>query len=298
MNADRPWALILAGGDGTRLQGLTQAISGCPMPKQYCRLYGSRTLLEATLARAGRFATSDHIAAIVNQDHLEFCAQQVRALPLANLVWQPCNRDTGPGIVLALLHLMQRAPQAVVAMLPSDHFVDDDAAFVAHLERARAVVAAAPDAVTLLGIVPDAPDPGLGYITLAGESRTAAGAFAVAAFHEKPDSATAARLIRDGALWNSFAMVFRVARMLELLEHEVPEEVERVRRACACPRAMAREYARLPAWNFSHRFLSQIASQLAVVRADGLFWSDWGTPAAIARTFARLNQTPPWPLGS
>src|SRR5512147_1483715 len=95
-------ALLLAGGDGMRLQELTREIAGAPIPKQYCRLLQGSSLLEATLSRAQLFTSRERIKVVVNQDHLKLAKEQLRTLPDSNIFVQPSNRDTGPGMIFAL----------------------------------------------------------------------------------------------------------------------------------------------------------------------------------------------------
>lgn len=118
-----------------------------------------------------------------------------------------------------------------------------------------------------------------------------AAAFDVTAFHEKPSPACAARLIAEGALWNSFVMVFRAEWMLELLARIVPAAVARL--PAEAGHDVAHVYRSLPPWNFSRDFLARVPEHLVVVRADGTGWSDWGTPEAVARTLAALGQDMP-----
>src|ERR1051325_9721028 len=122
-------ALILAGGDGTRLQELTRWIAGTPIPKQCCRLLGGRSLLEATLRRAQSFAPRERTTVIVNENHLDVGWEQVQTLPAENILIQPRNRDTGPGLLFSLLHLARRDPHGTVAVFPSDHYVGNEAVF-------------------------------------------------------------------------------------------------------------------------------------------------------------------------
>src|SRR6058998_290404 len=91
----RLWALVLAGGDGTRLQALTRVIAGAPIPKQYCRIVGDRSLLETTLARIAPLVPPERTLAIVNREHLALATPQLRALPGWNVIVQPQNRETG-----------------------------------------------------------------------------------------------------------------------------------------------------------------------------------------------------------
>jgi len=290
------WTLVLAGGDGTRLQDLTRRIVGKPIPKQYCRLLDERSLLETTLARIAPLAAPSHTLVVANENHLALARPQLGALPPGNLVIQPSNRDTGPGLLLSLLTLAARSPRAYVAVFPSDHYVADAHGFLAAVAHAVRVVHVLPDRVAMLGIPPEHPDPGLGYIEPSaplpppweGE------VFQVASFHEKPDPGAAAHLVARGGLWNSFVMAFRVDRMLDLLWRIRSADVARMCGAFGRPTALGALYKSLEPWNFSRDFLARIPSQLVVVRADRTGWSDWGTPESIERTLCTLNRTPPW----
>jgi mannose-1-phosphate guanylyltransferase len=287
--------LILAGGDGARLQDLTREISGAPIPKQYCRLLGTQSLLEATLRRTQYFAPRDRTIVVVNRDHLPIAGEQLHGLSPENILVQPCNRDTGPGLLFALLHLARRDPAAVVAVFPSDHYVGNDRAFIAHVERGARIVKRCPDKMVILGIHPDAAEPGYGYITPAQALRVGGDvAFQVQAFQEKPSAESAARLCRQGGLWNSFVMLFRLDRLLAIIRSAVPEELHRMATIAERPDLIQDGYLDLPAWNFSSRVLAHIPQYMVVVAVDDVYWSDWGTFSSIERTITALNLTPAW----
>src|SRR5574340_907679 len=120
------WTVVLAGGDGTRLQELTRQITGSPIPKQYCRILGRRSMLEAPLTRTQSYAPLDRMVVIANRNQPAIAREQLRTVPTNNIVVQPSNRDTGPGLLLALLAVARRAPDATVAVFPSDHYVGED----------------------------------------------------------------------------------------------------------------------------------------------------------------------------
>src|SRR5437867_5873226 len=88
---DRLWALVLAGGDGTRLQALTRLIAGAPIPKEYCRIVGDRSLLETTLARIAPLVPRERTLAVVNRGHLPLARPQVAAIPASNVLVQPAE---------------------------------------------------------------------------------------------------------------------------------------------------------------------------------------------------------------
>lgn len=290
------WALVLAGGDGMRLRELTEMLAGEPIPKQYCRITGDRSMLEATLARIAPLVAAERTLVVVNRNHLTFATAQLAGLPAGNVLVQPCNRDTGPGILWSLLELERRSPGAHVAMFPSDHFVANDAAFRACVRRAARVVDEFPDKLALLGIEPDHAAPGYGYVVpsaaLPLDDRVPA--YHVATFREKPDRALARRILRRGALWNSLVMVFRAARVLELLAAVRPESHREIAAAGDDAGALARVYASAAPWNFSSDFLAHVPHEMIVLRAEETGWSDWGTRQAIERTFAALKQPLPW----
>jgi mannose-1-phosphate guanylyltransferase len=292
--AERRWALVLAGGDGTRLQRLTRVIAGAPIPKQYCRIAGERSLLEATLGRITPLTGHAGTLVIVNQNHLPLARPQLSRVPEANVVVQPRNLDTGPGVLLGLLTLAGRDADATVAVFPSDHHVRNEAAFRRHVSHmCRLVEERYPERLALLGVGPDRPDSELGYIAPGARLVGCATAFEVAAFHEKPARRAALEVIRRGGLWNSFVMVGRVRHLLALLRQVRSADVARLEPLPA-REALARCYDHLASWNFSRDFLAHVAPHLLVTRADDLGWSDWGTPEAIERTFAAMGWRPAW----
>ncbi|HEY8516712.1 MAG TPA: sugar phosphate nucleotidyltransferase [Candidatus Binatia bacterium] len=295
-NPPELWALVLAGGDGRRLQELTRRLAGRPIPKQYCRIAGDRSMLEATLDRIAPLVPRERTLVIVNRDHLDLARSQLAGLPPENMLVQPSNRDTGPGLLWSLLALERRAPGALLATLPSDHYIADDSAFRECVRRTADVIDERPGKLGLIGIRPEEPSPEYGYVlpaTRLAAERTPP-VFEVAAFAEKPPRARARAIVRQGGLWNSFVMVFRTARMLELLSRVRPRDHDAMRALASDAAALERHYASLEPWNFSTDFLSRVVPELLVLQADGLGWSDWGTPRSIERTFAAMNVVPPW----
>jgi len=287
-------ALLLAGGDGKRLQDLTREVAGVPIPKQYCRLLHGSSLLEATVTRAHLFAPRDRITVIVNHSHLPLAMEQLRALPAANILVQPLNRDTGPGLAFALLQIEKIHPDAIVAVFPTDHYIDEDRMFVAHVLHAVSLIARAPDKVAVLGVVPDRPETGYGYILPDGPLENYPRAYRVKTFSEKPALAGAREILSRGGLWNTFVMVFKISRMLELLSQFFPDDLHMLSLLREAPEKAADVYKTIGAWNLSTQVLARIPKHLILVEVANVRWSDWGTRESVERTYRALNLVPSW----
>jgi mannose-1-phosphate guanylyltransferase len=293
---DDPVALLLAGGDGKRLLDLTTEITGAPIPKQYCRLWHGSSLLQTAILRASLLTSLDRISVIVNQDHLRFAGEQLSELLPSNILVQPSNQDTGPGIVFALLRLERNYPNAIVAVFPTDHYISNDSAFVAHVLQARDTILEMPDKVALLGIVPDRPETGYGYVVPASPLQSLAKNYRVQAFVEKPDIGSARRIMAQGALWNTFVMVFRLSRALELVCEVMPQYFDKLSQLQKYPEKAPDLYRSLQPWNFSRQILEAIPEHLILHEVADVHWSDWGTRESIERTYESLHVVPFWKM--
>jgi mannose-1-phosphate guanylyltransferase len=292
-------ALLLAGGDGMRLRDLTCKIAGSPIPKQYCRLWKESSLLETTISRAGLFVPHDRIHVVINKNHIDLAKDQTRDLPESNIIVQPLNRDTGPGMIFALLQLARIHPDAIVAVFPTDHYVDNDWAFIMHVFHAVNMISRMPDKIAMLGMVPDRPESGYGYILPSGPLEIAGctyrgKSYYVENFAEKPNSAAAQEIIRRGGLWNTFVMVFKLSRMLELLSDLVPNEFAALAGLRDGPAKATDIYETLKPWNLSRQILARIPQHSIVLKVANVSWSDWGTRESVERTYKALKLAPFW----
>jgi len=290
------WALVLAAGSGTRLSGLTADGNGMSVPKQFCSLTGGASLLEETLARASTITAPDQTAIVVAAEQRRFWEGALANLPDENVIVQPRNRGTANGILLGLSAILERDPDAIVTILPSDHYVARESVLGAALERAVAAIEASSSAsITFLGIVPDAADPELGYI-VPGALRPD-GTRAVAHFVEKPPLGVAKRLVRQRALWNSFIIVARASAIVALIERRFPVEVlcfrslwRQTRLTERFAREAARLYEKLPEIDFSRHIVEGADAPLGVVAVPRCGWSDLGTPQRVGDALARLGR--------
>lgn len=295
-------AIILAGGEGMRLRSLTRRIAGDERPKQFCPFVGGETLLDRTRVRVARSVRPDRTCLILTRSHESFYAPLLGKGPLGPLVVQPCGRGTAPAILYGLLRVAETGPQDAVALFPSDHYVSDDARFMAHVEAALGAVEAHPDLVLLLGIEAEGPEAQYGWIE-AGERMLAQPhypVYQVRRFWEKPPEALAQILFERGCLWNSFVLVARVPALLASMRAALPDlygafvSVWLQRSSLGEAQAMRSLYARLPSTNFSDAVLGSDPGHLAVLPVRGVRWSDWGEPARVLRTLSALGIHPTW----
>src|SRR5215472_6898532 len=132
-----PWAVILAGGEGTRLRALTARITGDARPKQFCPLFeNGETPFDRTAARAQLLTRSDRLVAVTTRQHEKFYPATIADLAPGRLVVQPDNRGTAAAILYALVRVDSLAGDELVAVLPADHHVSDEVAFVRQLQDA------------------------------------------------------------------------------------------------------------------------------------------------------------------
>ena len=210
-------AVILAGGGGTRLWPWT----GPDLPKPLLPLGGGgRTLLGATLDRLAGVVPPGRVRALAAPALGAVLAAGEPRLGAENLWVEPSPWDTGPAVALAMRRVLAEDPAAVVAILPADHRVGDEARFAAAL--ASAADAARAGELALLGVAPDQPSTRFGYLQLTDE-RAAGGTTVVGRFVEKPDPERAQALLADGALWNAGMFVWRADVFWAELERRCPE---------------------------------------------------------------------------
>ncbi|MBX7458296.1 NTP transferase domain-containing protein [Qipengyuania sp. 1NDH17] len=264
--------VILCGGSGTRLW----PVSTPEKPKPFLQLLGERTLFQQALDRVADRSLFATPLVVAGEAHRQWVAEQAGNHAL---IVEPCARNTAPAIALAAARL---DPETLMLACPSDHYIADESAFRDAVHTASEL--AADGNLVSLGIEPDRPETGYGYIergeVLGAGHRTAR-------FVEKPDEATAAAYLADGNfVWNAGIFVFRAGQLLDELAQFRPEMAELVRSAVEEGREKGDTF--LPAEaSFSAIAAESIDYALmentrhaAVVTAD-MGWSDIGSWKAL-----------------
>ena len=267
-------AVLLAGGSGTRFWPLSRA----RRPKQFLPLATDKTLLAETSARVEELAGAAHTWVVCGRDHAAAAREALPTLPPAHLVVEPAARNTAPAIGLAAVEVSREDPSATLVVLPSDHHIAQPEAFREAL-RTAVRVAQGGDLVTL-GIPPTRPETGYGYLRRGAEREK--GVYAVEAFVEKPDAATAGKYLRDPAYsWNAGIFVFRADALLEAIREHLPAVHEALARIARDPAALAEAFPRVPSISIDYGVMEK-AKRIALVDPGPIGWSDVGSFAALS----------------
>lgn len=300
------WGLVLAAGDGKRLRSYARQVSGKELPKQYVNFIGRRSMLEHTFQRVERLVPKERLLTIVGRHHLahQEVRRQLSTLPANNVIVQPENKETGPGILLPLMHLHRRDAEAIIAVFPSDHFILHEECFIEYVRVAARSVNQAPERIILLAVKAQEPETEYGYIVARDvlDKSCSLGTRRIAAFIEKPDANLAHKLMMTGGLWNTMTMVFKLKTLLDLFRALLPGiylNFGRVLDAIGTPgehKTVSDVYEHLEPVNFSKGIMEQIATrfpeQLAVLAVHNVVWSDWGSEARIRETIRKLHLSP------
>lgn len=276
--------VILSGGTGTRLWPVSRE----GMAKQLLPLTDELTMLQKTLSRVvgqpgfgAPMVVGSHAVRFTIKEQVEKIA------PQAMIVLEPVRRDTMPAVLLAATIAAAEDENAVLAVMPSDHIVTGEDEFRAAVRTAAARVEQA--GIAVIGVKPTEPATGYGYIRPGAASGE--GVMAVERFVEKPDAATAAKLIAEGCLWNAGLFCFRAGWLIEAIAKLYPEDVSRMAEAV---RRMHSDlgmfipgdaFGDVHAISFDHAFMEKTRD--AHVVAAGFTWSDVGDWNALWKVAAK-----------
>ncbi|GGS35658.1 mannose-1-phosphate guanylyltransferase [Deinococcus knuensis] len=273
------YPVILAGGSGERFWPLSRKSK----PKQFLTLESSgRSLLQTTAERltTGLPGGLERLMVVTANEHRSHVLEHLPELPLENLLVEPVPRDTAAAILYGALTVHRDDPDAVMGVFPADHRIDDPAAFAATLERAVAY-AQAHDVLVTLGMQPQYPATGYGYIEK-GEQDAQTGVYRVQRFAEKPDADTAQGFLDTGNyLWNSGMFIWKVSTILAAFETLVPDLYGPMADAAKVRGGLRQVYPDLPKISVDYAILER-AQNVAVIPAS-FGWDDLGDWNALER---------------
>ena len=264
-------AVILAGGAGTRLRPL----SSDDLPKQFLRLWGGRSLIQLTYDRLVHLLPSDAIFVSTNERYRPLCREHLPEVPDGNIIAEPARRNTAPAIALSCFAIATRfGDDVTIAVLASDHFIQDEPEFVRVLDRAYAF-AAAQDMLVTVGITPTEPHTGFGYLelgeTIDGEVSR------LLRFTEKPARDQAEAFLRAGNYsWNASMFVWRADVFRREIESVAP----------GIAGVTQETYESMPNISIDYALMEKTAN-VATIRGN-FGWSDVGSWSALRASGAEI----------
>ncbi|TYP93753.1 mannose-1-phosphate guanylyltransferase [Fodinibius salinus] len=214
-------AVIMAGGSGTRFWPRSTDAK----PKQFLNIFGNKTMLQATVDRINSLIPADRVWVITNQKYVDLVQDQLPDVPEQNIVGEPVAKDTAPCVALAAALIHEQDSDGTMMVLPADHQVTEPDEFIDTLKSAEAK-AQADDSLVTIGIKPDRPETGYGYIEFdkdKSEEYNGREIKKVNQFREKPDLVTARQFIHSGNfLWNSGMFIWKTSTILDQFNQHLP----------------------------------------------------------------------------
>jgi mannose-1-phosphate guanylyltransferase len=286
------YAVVLAGGGGTRLWPLSRPES----PKPFLKLLGGGTLIQQTVARLAPLVSPLDVYVIAERRHLGLVAEQLPAVPAANRIGEPVGRNTAAAIALAA-ELIDRPDDEVMLVLPADAYIADEAGYRAALAAAGEL--ARGGSLVTLGVAPSGPETGYGYVLAKPPAREVAGrpTFAVDRFVEKPTVERAAELLATGlASWNAGIFAWTRATIRDRLERHSPDILGAVRAIVAngTIEAVDSTYPSIRATSIDYAVMepASLEGGVAVVPMS-VGWTDLGSWAALRDAWRDAAGEPP-----
>jgi mannose-1-phosphate guanylyltransferase len=276
------FAVIMAGGSGTRFWPASQP----HYPKQFLKITSDRTMLEETLARVELFTTLERTSVVVGQIHTPVTERLLQGTPVQTII-EPTGRNTSACIGLAAIHLKRQDAKAPMIVLPADAYIRDVAAFAAAIKAAAAV--SLNGSIVTLGLIPNRPEIGYGYLQTGAEQGAAQGLpyCKVARFVEKPDGPKAMQYLASGDyFWNSGIFIFTPETILQEIAEHLPQlyaglcEIESAIGATDYAAVLHRVYPALESISIDYGVMERTRRPIYMLKGD-FGWSDVGSWQAL-----------------
>ncbi|MBI5249635.1 MAG: mannose-1-phosphate guanylyltransferase [Desulfomonile tiedjei] len=275
--------VIMAGGSGTRFWPQSRRA----LPKQLLSIVGNKTMIRATVDRILPVTPAERIMIVAGDSCVDQIRAQIPELKPESIVAEPQGRNTAPCIALAAYKLAKESSDAVMAVLPADHLIGNESDF-RRILRTACDAAVMGDFLITLGIVPDRPETGYGYIEMGQKALAVNGTdiFQVKSFAEKPDPVTAANYISQGNyMWNSGMFIWKVSAIIRAFEAHLPavssvlESILPQLNTPEEPAALKRVYGSLENISIDYAIMEK-ADQVVTIPMD-VQWNDVGSWASL-----------------
>lgn len=276
-------ALIMAGGRGERFWPKSRQ----NLPKQFLSLTDDgKTMIQLTVERIMPLVEVGDIYISTNQDYKKLVMEQLPQIPEENILCEPVGRNTAPCIGLGAVHIAKKYGDAVMLVLPSDHLIKYNAIFLSTLEDACKTAEQGANLVTI-GITPDAPETGYGYIKFLPDQLLGR-AYRVDRFVEKPDLETAKEYVAsEQYLWNSGMFIWKVSTILENLREYLPAVYDGLGRIQAAigteqeEQVLEQVFQGFPSESIDYGVMEKAKNIYILTGAFG--WDDVGSWLAVGR---------------
>jgi len=291
------WGIVLAGGEGKRLQEFIRKRYGVERPKQYSAIIGKRSMLRHTLDRVEKLIPVKQLQIVVNRKHQKYIQEEIKERERKAVLVAPENRESAASVYLALSHVYFRDPDALVAIFPSDHFIGEEDRFMSYVAHAISFAGKHPDFVVLLGIKPTDANLQYGWIEPSKNFLLHEGNrfFKVVRFCEKPKEDEAHQFFNAGSLWNSLVLAAKCETLVKMYRQHLEVIYNAFKKAKSVYGTDEEEqfivdaFDSIPSINFSKCVLEVIPESLFVLRVEGVLWSDWGNKEQVMKDLDSLG---------
>ncbi|GLC29716.1 mannose-1-phosphate guanylyltransferase [Clostridium omnivorum] len=278
-------ALIMAGGKGTRFWPLSTE----EKPKQFLNLLGKDTMIQMTVKRVERLLPIERIFIVTANQYVQLLKEQLPNLPERNIIIEPVGKNTAPCIALSAFVIKKYYEDATIAVLPSDHLIRNEDRFIQILDDAYKFVESKPEAIVTIGMKPDRPETGYGYIKCSKEKKEIDDSqiISVEAFVEKPNIEKAKKYLESKQyLWNGGMFIWKADNILNLTKEYLNETYNILSEVAATKeeafqQVLEDKYAEIQGVSVDYGIMEN-ADDIYVIPSD-FGWDDVGNWSSIER---------------